>query len=149
MGYLLEAFPGGEEERLVPDDGAAGASAELIPIQRALAAAQFIGEKIGRIQNRVPEVLEELAVKGAGPAFGHDVNLRAGAAVGLGRPRSGFNVELQDSLGDTEQVQRLVGLSVNVTDAIEKINIRLRTDAREIEPVPLRPRSSGYKTGAQ
>jgi len=48
--YLAETFPGGKEESLVFQDWSPQRCAVLIPMERVLWLAVFVGEKIGRVQ---------------------------------------------------------------------------------------------------
>ena len=142
---MIEAFPGTEEKSPAAAQWSAERCAKLIPVQWILRTSEFIGEEVRRIQHSVAKELEDRAVESVASASGDDVDLRAGAPAEFRLDAAGLDRELLYSVGDAEKVQRLVGLCVGIADAVQQVNIRLRTHSIDAEARTLR---TGWRSDA-
>src|SRR5207237_2305214 len=94
--YLAKSFVRQEEEGPVQQDGTAQRAAELVPVQRTLLAARFVGKEVRRIQLGVTKVFERRSMKLVAAALGDDVDLGAGAAAELRQSHAGLDREFLD-----------------------------------------------------
>jgi hypothetical protein len=106
-------------------------------VQRIFFATLLVGEKVGRIQRVITQILEGRAMKLLGAALRNDADLSAGAPPELRGGHAGLHGEFLHRVGDAEVTQRRVNLCIDIADAVEQEHIGLRACPGDIEAASL------------